>query len=200
MARACEAYLLRLCTGTPPCCASCPASVKIVWFWLPLLLLVGCHKKDPSPEEQLPTATQSGANTFGCLVNGQPWTPKGNNGSSNYSVSYDRAYRKGTLNVGTYRYIGTGANDYQLVGFYADSIPTPGTYSLAIVNHHEGIFLDRTKTCQFPGNDPYYRKGSLTITRLDVQAGIISGTFEFTLARPGCDTVRVTQGRFDKKL
>jgi hypothetical protein len=45
-----------------------------------------------------------------------------------------------------------------------------------------------------------YHKGTLTITRLDLQAGIISGTFEFTLAKPGCDTVRITQGRFDKRL
>jgi len=42
--------------------------------------------------------------------------------------------------------------------------------------------------------------GQLTLTRLDEQAGIIAGTFEFTIAKPGCDTIRVTDGRFDKKL
>ncbi len=40
----------------------------------------------------------------------------------------------------------------------------------------------------------------LTITRLDLQAGIISGTFSFTLYKPGCDSVCVTDGRFDKRL
>ena len=45
---------------------------------------------DPDPASQLPLATQTGANTLGCLVNGQPWTPQGNNGSSNYTVSYDQ--------------------------------------------------------------------------------------------------------------
>jgi len=40
----------------------------------------------------------------------------------------------------------------------------------------------------------------LTISRLDLQAGVISGTFAFTLYKPGCDSIRVTQGRFDKKL
>ena len=167
---------------------------------LALLGLSQCKRDNPDPVDQLPPATQTGAGTFGCLVNGQVWMPQGNNGSSNYTVSYDPGYRKGTLNVGTYRYIGQGANDYQVVGFYADSIPSSGTYSLAIPNHQEGIFIDRTKTCQFPGNDPYFRRGFLTITHLDRQAGIISGTFDFTLAKPGCDTVRVTQGRFDKKL
>lgn len=47
---------------------------------------------------------------------------------------------------------------------------------------------------------PAYRRGTLNITRPDRSAGIIAGTFEFTLAQPGCDTIKVTQGRFDKKL
>ncbi len=45
-----------------------------------------------------------------------------------------------------------------------------------------------------------YHKGTLTITRFDLNAGIISGTFDFVLAKPGCDTIKVTQGRFDRKL
>ena len=43
-------------------------------------------------------------------------------------------------------------------------------------------------------------RGQLVVTRLDLRAGIISGTFAFTLSQPGCDTVKVTNGRFDKKL
>ncbi len=42
--------------------------------------------------------------------------------------------------------------------------------------------------------------GTLTITRLDLNAGVIAGRFEFTLAKPGCDTIRVTEGRFDMPL
>ncbi len=170
----------------------------------PLLLaaLLGLSQcKKSHPVSALPPETQTGANTFGCLVNGQPWTPQGNNGSSNYSVSYDPTYRKGTLNVGCYRYIGSGANDFQTVGFFSDSIPGKGIYSLAVAKHQEGLFTDLTKTtCQFPGSDPYYRRGSLTITRLDLKVGIVSGTFAFTLYKPGCDSVRITQGRFDRKL
>ena len=39
-----------------------------------------------------------------------------------------------------------------------------------------------------------------TITRLDRQAGVVSGTFWFTLYKSGCDSIRVTDGRFDRKL
>lgn len=49
-----------------------------------------CKKDDPAPEEQLPPATQTGANTLGCLVNGQPYTPGGYKGTANYAVLYRR--------------------------------------------------------------------------------------------------------------
>ncbi len=66
-----------------------------------LLGLSQCKKKDPDPVDQLPPATQTGANTFGCLVNGQAWTPNGNDSTSNYTVYYDPNYRDGTLNIST---------------------------------------------------------------------------------------------------
>ncbi|UOQ73224.1 hypothetical protein [Hymenobacter cellulosilyticus] len=61
-------------------------------FSAPLLLailpLLQCKSDVTGPESQLPPATQNGANTFGCLVNGRPWTPRGNTGTSNYAVLY----------------------------------------------------------------------------------------------------------------
>ena len=166
-----------------------------------LLGLSQCHKKnDPDPVGQLPPATQTGANTFGCLVNGQVWTPKGYNGTSNYSVVYDAGYRHGTLSVATYRYVGSGPNDYQIIGFFSDSLKQTGRYPLTIIGHQEASFVDHISGCEFLSNDIYYRRGNLIITRLDLSAGIISGTFSFTLYKPGCDSVRVTNGRFDKKL
>jgi len=191
---------LRLCTGTPPCCASCPATVKIVWLLLLTGLLIGCQKQDPLPEVQLPPATQTGANTFGCLVNGQAWTPQGYTGSSNYSVYYDRTYRNGTLNVAAYRYEPGDQKSRQDIILFSDSIAATGTYPLTIRNHQEALFYGNATQCEFQQNGNHYRRGTLTITRLDLQAGIVSGTFAFTLYKPGCDSVRVTNGRFDKRL
>ncbi|MDQ2770914.1 MAG: DUF6252 family protein [Bacteroidota bacterium] len=165
-----------------------------------LLGLSQCHKKDPEPVDQLPPATQTGANTFGCLVNGQGWTPQGYNGRSNYSLVYDAGYRNGTLNISTYRYGGNGSPDVQYITLASDSLKAIGRYPLTIPHHQEALFSDSRTKCEFLGGDPYYRRGTLTITRLDLQAGIISGTFEFTLAKPGCDTIKITQGRFDKRL
>jgi len=40
-------------------------------------------KKNPTDSNGLPPATQEGKNTFGFLLNGQVWTPQGNNGTAN---------------------------------------------------------------------------------------------------------------------
>ncbi len=174
--------------------------MKPLFLLLPLALLLSCKKNDPAPVDQLPLATQTGANTFGCLVNGQPWTPQGTDGTSNYSVYYDPGYAHGTLNIGVYRYANSEPSSKQLITIYSDSLKNIGTYALTKNKHQEALFKDRTTVgCEFFGGT-YYRRGTLTITRLDLQAGIISGTFAFTLYRPGCDTIKVAQGRFDKKL
>ena len=86
---------------------------------LPLALLLGqCQKKEAAParpEDLLPPATQTGANTFGCLLNGQPWTPRGSNGTDNYKVIYDASYIGGYLDIRAYRYP-PGQTDNQYIG------------------------------------------------------------------------------------
>ena len=83
---------------------------------------------------------------------------------------------------------------------YSDSLLSKGQYSLNKPAHQEALSDDFKSGCHFEGFGKNYCRGTLTITRLDLQAGIISGTFAFTLYKPGCDSVRVTQGRFDKRL
>lgn len=166
-----------------------------------LLGLSQCKKADLTPEEQLPPTTQTGANTFGCLVNGQPWTPKGYNGTSNYSVSYDAGLNGGVFDLQTYRY--PDASKY-FQNIYLDVLSDcqVGTYSFDSSKRTGVVFQDGKTNCYWSNTDnaTTYRRGSLTITRLDLQAGIIWGTFAFTLYKSGCDSVRVTNGRFDKKL
>jgi hypothetical protein len=41
--------------------------------------------------------------------------------------------------------------------------------------------------------------GAITIVKLDKVNHIISGTFNATLIKPDCDTVKITEGRFDMK-
>lgn len=176
-------------------------------LYLSLLLLTQCSKckNTPTPADpaaQLPPATQTGANTFGCLLNGQPWTPSGNDGRQNYRISYDPGFSGGSLTIRVYRYLGNThkSQDFIIGG---DQISNPATYSLTSPSRYTAYFFDTSKTspCDSYYNNPgTTTEGQLVITRLDLQAGIISGTFAFTLHQPGCDSVRVTQGRFDKKI
>ncbi|MBH8567316.1 hypothetical protein KB206_00355 [Microvirga sp. STS02] len=174
---------------------------------LALLLLTQCSKckNDPRPADpvsQLPPVTQTGANTFGCLVNGQAYTPQGNNGTSNFAVLYEPGPTGANLNLLTYRITSNGR---QYLNLSCGPVTQARTYSLSIpVTEGTAGYADtsRPRPCDsYESNQaPSYRKGTLTLTRLDLQARIIAGTFELTLAQPGCDTIRITQGRFDKKL
>lgn len=56
-------------------------------------------------------------------------------------------------------------------------------------------------SCYITVHDTSFRKGYLKINKYEVSSGIFSGEFECTLIGDGCtDTVRITNGRFDKKM
>ncbi|UOQ73226.1 DUF6252 family protein [Hymenobacter cellulosilyticus] len=161
------------------------------------------QEERPLPESQLPPATQTGANTFGCLVNGQVYLPSGNAGISNYTVIYEPDFLGGSLQIVTYRYPEPKGGKTQEVSLGGINIDHVGTYKVGL-NSEVGVsFIDdyKMRPCNEYRNDQaaVYSRGTVFISRLDLSAGIISGTFEFTLAQPGCDTIRVTKGRFDKK-
>ena len=175
-----------------------------------VLLLTQCRKADPNPNpaSQLPTATQTGANTFGFLLNGQPWTPTYNLAIGSvppFRLTYDPTYAGGSLQIRVLRKV-TGLPDGQYFLLDGASITKAGTYPISNTGP-AGVYYStglRSGPCQeyryynyAPG---FSMQGQLVITRLDMTAGIISGTFSFALAQTGCDTVKVTQGRFDKKL
>ncbi len=62
-------------------------------------------------------------------------------------------------------------------------------------NKKEFVAGCATSTCVYDGK--FVKKGSLTFTRYDPVARMAAGRFAFTLYQPGCDTLRVTEGRFD---
>jgi hypothetical protein len=169
-----------------------------------LLSLSQCKHHNPTPVAQLPAATQTGADTFGCLVNGQPYTPAGNTGSSNLYV--DPTWRDGNFNLTTYRIAGSRR---QYLTINAFSVKAVGSYSFALVNGVEEVFYSDLDTnsnlpppcaTMYDSRDVTYRKGRLQINRFNTSAGIIAGTFEVTVARTGCDTLKLTQGRFDVRF
>jgi len=168
-----------------------------------LLGLSQCKHKNPSPakpEDQLPPATQTGAHTFGCLLNGQPWTPSGNVGPLNYRLIYDSGYAGGDLEIRAYRYV-ESLKDTQYFIIAGAPVTKAGTYPIdgktIGVYYSSGI---KGPCYEYYNSPDLTMSGQLTVTRLDLQAGIVAGTFSFKLFQPGCDTVRVSNGRFDYKF
>jgi hypothetical protein len=158
----------------------------------------GCGLLSPSPKETLPPATQTGANTFGCYVNGKLWVPKGYDGTSNLILNYDPTFNKGTFDLRSYRYPNS-STWFQSIILASDSLSATGLYMIND-KHQDAQFMD-SKACNYYGFDATVnRTGTLTITKFDLAKGIISGTFQFTLSKPACDTIKITQGRFDMKL
>ncbi|MBC6992035.1 hypothetical protein [Hymenobacter sp. BT491] len=168
----------------------------------PLLLGTQCHQpQDPMPVYQLPPATQTGANTFGCLVNGKAFIPNGSDGNRGapFTVVYEPSYQ-GALVIRAFRY--TKKSDQstrQDLVIGVDGVQGPGRYPLNR-RYQEGTFSANGAPCDFYAGDAHYRTGELVITYLNKPAGIIAGTFHFTLYQPGCDSLIVTEGRFDKHL
>ncbi|GAB3636589.1 hypothetical protein GCM10027422_21790 [Hymenobacter arcticus] len=170
-----------------------------------LLGLSQCHHADPGPakpEDQLPPATQTGAGTFGCLLNGQPWTPSGYSGHPDFITTYDAGYHNGTLQIKCYRYTTSGT--LQGLTFGATNVKQAGTYLFASTGDNGLNYIDTElkSPCSIVdnANSGAYQTGNLTLTRFDLKAGVISGTFNFKLYQSGCDTLKITQGRFDYTL
>lgn len=158
-----------------------------------------CQKDDDSdlsPIEQLPPQTTVGANTAGCLVNGEVLIPKGNANQTILRCQY-------ALRNGEYFFILGIANN-------------ESEFSKSIVLRAEKFKLEEGKSYKFlekpeelwaehsieSGLINYYdtdldHSGILFITRLDEEQRIISGTFSFTAINDQGETVEITDGRFD---
>ena len=165
-------------------------------------LLISCKKKEI---KELPAATQTGANTFGLKINGENWIPQGFAGIPDSDLL--KARLLGTMLVIT-------AQNFA-------STPTETEFEMKIYNvTGTGTYLMNTNT-SYPGGPTSYayhvkrrltpldewitsaaQNGSITITKLDTVAGIVSGTFQFNAENDidATKTIAVTEGRFDIKL
>lgn len=169
-------------------------------FLFVILTFSSCKKKEINPEEVLPPATMEGKRTFGAMVNDQVWVPKGRPSTfqTNYQLVYDPGYRGGTLNIVAYRKIKDNPAEYAQLVLSMTDVTKEGLY--AFDNAGKGGVSFYNGICEYFDSPDFYRQGTLEITKFDLENRIISGKFELTMALTGCDTIRITQGRFDWKL
>ena len=179
-----------------------------------LLTLNSCEKKDDptlTPIEQLPKATKTGANTAGCLVNGEAFLPKGFFPSGNLKCFY--------IDQKTFSLSISQKNDDNNKHIYIYSGNTElkegETYILEKENGQDSNYAVYYLQDKLPSScEKYYQTssniiGELTITHHNYNNATISGTFWFDAIFDhtiGCNqnenyenTFKIREGRFDMK-
>lgn len=179
---------------------------KIMWLLiLAISSIFGSCKKDKNttdPADQLPPATQTGANTFGCLVNGKVYIPKGSsgNGSPNPKKIYDIG-----LNGLPFMQIDAGQYEQnnQIASFVIsiDSLTTIGIHTVYTNKKQIGFGSTSFPNCgTLPADITQFKTGYINVTKYDIPNNIVSGIFNFKIKPDNCDTLFFTDGRFDFKL
>jgi len=165
--------------------------VKIL-FVLPLLsiLLAASCKKD-----DLPKATQTGANMMAAKVDGKAWQTKACTscigGGTALSVNYDDRIFFGIS--------GQNRDQNIVITLVIKSLKSTGVYELTTQTNNYVQFYNSKDIIKYYTSNT--NKGTITITKLDLANKIISGTFDFTAEDENnpANTIKVTDGRFDVK-
>jgi len=171
--------------------------MKNLLFFLIIAVVFSACTKDKI--EALPPITQEGANTFGCVINGKIYLPKGfEQNKPNFQMIVDPTFN-GNLNIRTFR---KENGVTQSFGFTCYSVIGTGAFELPGDIYPLYAKDLNSNDCYFVTSNNNFRSGIVNISRYDLANGIISGTFEFKLYddQISCDTIFITQGRFDKKL
>lgn len=170
--------------------------------FLPLFVFVCClcfvqckKNKNTIPPDNpygLPNATQEGKGIFACRVNGENWIVK------NRMYTLGGGVRNDTLSISG----SSGGEDYfhRLTLYISEVIEANRTYVLN--NEHNNILLSANWTpCQGAmGSNvirEYATSGEIRLTKFDSDKKIIAGVFTCKIPIAACDTLNVTDGRFD---
>ncbi len=154
----------------------------------------------PEPEPTLPPETQTGANTFGCLINGKVFQARGGGGYEAISKNFD--YGSVSLNA---VYVKDGKVERD-AGLSTPVLNGIGSY---IIEHKTGLWYGVDNLNVYGRkNKPIQSK--LVITKFErgedktnnLKWLIVSGTFEGIILNDNnpLDTLKITQGRFDVKF
>ncbi|TGE17843.1 hypothetical protein [Hymenobacter elongatus] len=175
---------------------------------LTLLLTASACKKEKTELEKLPDATQTGSGAGAFLLDGQAWLPDNSKtiniggGGGGFLARWRRTKTGRALELTFGKYSdGTGLNiylpDVRKIGTF--QFDQQASIMLGDRNPAYGVYF-MTKSLSIPRSflTGPTATGTLTITRFDTVAHIVSGTFEMTVKEDKSpETHQLTHGRFD---
>lgn len=182
--------------------------MKNLLFILIAFLIVGCRDSSDDNSPKLPPETQTGANTFGCLVNGRLFYPRDGTFDimeANKAVVYFGNNKFDEILVANFK----DGKPLNYMYFHIHDLPTKGVgeYVWKESNFNKGIdglmqnylyvraFDYTTNTWKWYTS--YENSGKTVITKYGGQP-IVSGTFSGKLrTSDGKETIEITNGRFD---
>ncbi|MAW93718.1 MULTISPECIES: hypothetical protein [unclassified Leeuwenhoekiella] len=160
--------------------------------------LISCNKDDDGCRgvDCLPIATQTGAGTFGCLVNGEPFVDN----SGRFNCFYQLVDNKYYFNISpTFKSKKLVELDLGSIGIDLEKIKK---FSLNDFSSGEGggaAFFISGEGRNISTNSNY--TGNCIINKFDNENNIVSGTFEFQVFDEITQTLyTITEGRFDAKF
>lgn len=162
-----------------------------------VFFVTGCCKNDEEP--QLPPITQIGADTFGCLVDGNIWLPRSIISFPSPPKVFADLRRTDALRIYEFG-AGQGHASSFYFGINEDSLKE-GRINIPVDEFNDiGLyfFSKKYEGALFVWNKEL--QGELIITRLDTSTRILSGTFWFDAVNTHNDTVKIRDGRFDLKI
>jgi hypothetical protein len=187
-----------------------PNKVLLLFAAFALLLFTNmkCKKDDQNPIDQLPAATQTGANTFGCLVNGQLFLPKGVLFGPPFLTSYYQYLNRSNATGNYFNVSGTKKdnNINETVSINLEALNLVQGQKYTLKNYpNVGEAFAQYFTVDLQANINSYVtnnifNGELYISKFDETKGIVSGTFWFDAVNSKGEKVEVREGRFDVHL
>jgi hypothetical protein len=167
------------------------------------ILFVSCKKT----VSELPVPTQTGANTFGCKVDGQFWVPAGF-GIAPTAPILEARYMPGWDVIINARNFSSSPTESEFE-IHLKSVKTTGVYLLnsntqkyPYQTANYGYYVSRkiNPLNEWITNTQY--TGQVEITKTDTLNNIISGTFQFTAINlyNTPKPINITEGRFDVKM
>lgn len=179
-------------------------NILLVVSILITLTAAQCNKSK-EPLEQLPPETQTGAGTFGCLVNGEVFKPKGSGLTPKLTCFYQYIYNSPSGFV----FALNATKDESGCALFsitlgADSVKLEEGKVYTLVSQEKGNTNGQYSYVQGCGNiislfTSINNTGEFLLKKFDEANQIVSGTFWFTVVKDNSEIVRVTDGRFDMK-